>query len=106
MRLPVTPEPAEFKQEVQLYRHKQKYPDMSYDTLYIRLVKSFPSYLWKKCRSGEVLKKEGIRWQKFQSILSRAPLKQWLRNQRTWDDIIRGIRDKIEKRIPSNGRIT
>lgn len=76
MRLPTVPEPVELKQEAQLYRQKQKYPDMSHDTFYIWLVKNLPSYLWTKCRWKDVLKKEGISWQRFQKILSRMPLKQ------------------------------
>lgn len=63
------------------------------------------AYRHSKCRWKDVLKKEGISWQRFQKILSRVPLKQWLQNQRTWDDIVRGIRDGVEKRTLRNNRI-
>lgn len=105
MKLPIAPEPGELVREAQQYRQRQKYPEMNHDTFYIWLVKNLPSYLWTKCRWKEVLKKEGIEWQKFLKILSRVPLKQWLRNQRTWDDIVQGIKDQIEKRTLHNNRI-
>ena len=102
MKLPTVPEPAELKEEAQQYRQRQKYPETNHDIFYIWLVKNLPSYLWTKCRWKEVLKKEGIKWQRFQKILSRVPLKQWLRNQRTWDEIIKGIRDLVEKKALRN----
>ena len=102
MKLPTAPEPAEFKQEAQQYRQRQKYPGMSYDTFYISLVKNLPSYLWITCRWKNVLKEEGIKWQRFQKIVWRVPLKQWLQDQRTWDDVVRGVHDQIEKRTAGN----
>jgi hypothetical protein len=89
MKLPDAPEPMELKQEAKLF--SRQHPGMNSDSLYIWLGRSLPSYLWKKCEWGEVLKREGISWQKFERIISLGNFKWWVRGQRDWDELISNV---------------
>jgi len=98
IELPDAPEPTQLKKRASAFRQNSSNPEMDFDSLYIWICESLPSYLWTKCKWKEIFKKKGIEWQKFQKILSKTNIINWLRGERSWEDLLQEIVKIIESR--------
>jgi len=59
------------------------------------------SYLWKECHWRDELKRRGVTWQKFVSIVSehKEDIENWLSNKIRWDELIKNVVTSVDERL-------
>ncbi len=72
MELPEASEPIDLKEKAKNF-HKE-HPNMDSDSLHIwtEIGGTLASYLWTECEWGKILRKNGIKWGKFEKIVSKG----------------------------------
>ena len=91
MKLPKVSEPVWIKNQAKSFREDSPDPNMDFDVLYAWISESLPKYLWTECRWKEILKPKGVNWQKFQRIMSKVNIVNWLRDKQSWDSLLKEI---------------
>ena len=96
MNLIVPPEPVDFKAEAKRQKARESW---NIDSLVVWVGNSLPKYLWGYWR--DALKKDGYTWQQFLRILSfhRKDIILWLRDEMSWEELIKKVKDSIEGTI-------
>jgi len=99
MDLPIIEEPKDIKSFIKSVRAGLGgSPDIDWDSLAVWSFNKLPKYLWENWKNE--LKKNGITWQKFLTILRfhTSDIVDWaLYDKLTWKELIERISSTIER---------
>ncbi|RLE68301.1 MAG: hypothetical protein DRJ34_03295 [Thermoprotei archaeon] len=83
---------------INIKNHMRRMMEISGGKTAIWFGNRLPSYLWKKCRWGGVLKKREWSWQKFLKLISKENeyIVKWVHGELEWNKFLEILNKDIE----------